>query len=191
MNVAEPNWEKIAAIGQVAGAIATFLAVVVSLLIAFYGRRPRLRLAVGERHIYENGEKHKELLMFEVANAGERPVHIRGFGWRTGWLSWGPKCTSRQPAVQIFGGVGLGAEPPFEIQPGAATASYADMANVAEYCRQRQKSPLFTRDWPILGRRMTRTRAYAYTADGYTIVVKPERALLQKLASAEKDALAR
>jgi len=36
---------------------------------------------------------------------------------------------------------------------------------------------------------MTRIRAYAYTADGYTIVVKPEKSLLKALASAENDSL--
>lgn len=42
-------WTKVAAIGQVAGAIATAAAVIVSLWIAFHGRKPRLKLTVGMR----------------------------------------------------------------------------------------------------------------------------------------------
>lgn len=189
MDGAGPNWEKIAAIGQVAGAAATFLAVVVSLWIAFHGRRPRLRLIVGERVIIGGGHDDFDVLMYEVANAGERPVHVRGIGWRTGWLRWGPKALRRKAAVQITNSAGMGSEPPYEIQPGAAVGSYALMENVMVHSRERGADPFFTRDWPVIGRRITRVRAYGYTADGYTIAVKPEKGLLKALAAGEIDAL--
>lgn len=83
-------WEKISAIGQVAGAIATFAAVVVSLYIARRGRVPRLSLKVGERLTIGGGLPEQRLLMFSVTNMGERPVYVRQLGWRNGWLPHGP-----------------------------------------------------------------------------------------------------
>ena len=83
-------WTKVAAISQAVAALGTFIAVGVSLWLATYGRRPKLKLTVGERLIFGGGEDTGRLLMFSVVNASERPVFIRGIGWRTGWLRWGP-----------------------------------------------------------------------------------------------------
>lgn len=68
----EPDmfWEKVSAIGQVAGAIATFMAVVISLYIARGGRVPRLSLKVGERLTIGGGLPEHRLLMFSVTNMG-------------------------------------------------------------------------------------------------------------------------
>ncbi len=152
-------WTKVAAIGQVAGAIATALAAVVSLWIAFHGRKPRLKLTVGERIIFGGGQSEIRVLMFKIANAGERPVHISGVGWLTGWSKWGPSFLQFKPAIQITGGAFYGDQaPPFEIQPGAAVTTQALMENVLAYAAERAEEPLFTRDWPFIGRRATRVQ---------------------------------
>jgi hypothetical protein len=183
-------WTKVAAIGQVAGAIATATAAIVSLWIAFHGRQPRLKLIVGIRIVIGGGAPELAVLMFNIANAGERPVHVNGIGWRTGWLRWGPQFLTRRAAVQLTGVPQLGdLAPPFEIQPGAAVATYALMANILSYARERAPEPFYSRDWPLLGRKLTRVRAYAYTADGHTVTAKPERSLLLELASAEAEAV--
>lgn len=93
-------WTMVSAVGQVAGAIATFFAAAISLWIALYGRRPQLGLKVGERMIIGGLEDGFEVIIFEVVNKGERPVHIRGIGWRTGYFRWAPKFLKRQHAVQ-------------------------------------------------------------------------------------------
>ena len=134
-------WTKVAAIGQVAGAIATFAAAVVSLVIAFPSRKPRIKLTVGKRVVFCGGKIEAVLLMFDIANAGERPVHVNGIGWETGWLRWGPKFIAKQFAVQLTGMPQYGSgPPPFEIQPGAAVQTYALMENVLEHARERGKN---------------------------------------------------
>jgi hypothetical protein len=80
--------------------------------------------------------------------------------------------------------------PPFEIQPGAAASTNALMDNIISYARERAEEPFFTRDWPWLGRKATRVRAYAYTADGHTVTVKPEKGLLAALTEAELQGVA-
>jgi hypothetical protein len=186
MGADELYWTKVAALGQVAGAAATFLAVLLSLYLATYGRRPRLKLTVGERLIITQGQAgHIRVLNFSVANAGERPVHIRGIGWRTGWLRWGPAFLRTQAAVQLTGGLGIGKEPPYELQPGAEVSSFTLLQTMLGKIAEKAGSPFFARDWPVLGRRRTRIRAYAYTADGYTFRVKAEPSLSAKLYEAE------
>lgn len=178
-------WAKWAAIGQIAGAIATFLAVIVSLYIARSGRRPRLKLKVGERMVIGGDEHGLKLLMFSVANMGERPVHIRGIGWSTGWLRWGPAWIKSKAAIQLTGSIGFGTSPPYELQPGAEISSYALMENFTASIAEKADDPLFSRDYPFFGRRATRVKAYAYTADGHTIRVKPEPALVTDLLKVE------
>lgn len=185
MDEAALYWTKVAAIGQVLGAIGTFLAVVVSLVVAFRSSKPRIRLKVGMRLIFPVPEI--ELLMFEVVNAGDRPFHVRGIGWRTGWFRRGPACLRRKAAVQVTNPLGyvVCADPPYELQPGEAKSSYRPMDDMLGTAKVREE-PFFTRDWPYFGRRQTRVRAYVYTADGHEIVVKPEKSLLQALTAAEK-----
>ena len=186
MGPGEIYWTKVGALGQVGGALATFLAVLVSLYLAARGRRPRLKLTAGERLIITPGQPdHVRVLSFSVANAGERPVHVRGIGWRTGWLRRGPAFLRTQAAVQLTGGLGIGKEPPYEIQAGAEVSSITLLQNLLDHIQTKSGEPFFARDWPVLGRRPTRLRAYAYTADGHTFRVKPERSLAAKLYEAE------
>lgn len=181
-------WTIVAAVGQVAGAVATFSAVVVSLYLSTSARKPRVKLRVGERIIIGGGVDDRRVLMFSVANVGERNVHVRSLGWRTGQINWGPEWLRRQAAVQLTGGVPGGTDPPYELLPGAEISSYADIANVLDYCRERSDRPIFSRDIPFLGRRKTSVRAYVTTADGYVIKVRPERALVDALVQAEAEA---
>ena len=183
----ELYWTKLAAIDQIAGAAATFLAVVVSLWIAYHSRKPRVRLKVNHSMIIGGMTDGISFLVFEVANLGERPVHVRGIGWLTGWFPKGPQCMRGKSAVQMAPGAdmfGLGREAPYELQPGASMSSFCDWDRMIAFAGER-KEPFFTRDWPIFGRRRTRILAYTYTADGHTFYVKPERALAAALVDAE------
>ena len=186
MDPQELYWTKVSAIGQAAGAIATSLAVATSLYVAFRGRRPRIKLTVGERLIIgQPPQANVAVLAFTIVNAGERPVHIQGIGWRTGYLRKGPEFLRRQVAVQTAGGVALGKEPPYELQPGASQTTYALLENVLSWTAKKKGKPFLTRIVPISGPRQTRIEGYVYTADGYTFRVAAEALLAKKLAEAE------
>jgi hypothetical protein len=187
----ELYWLEVGAIGQVLGAAATFLAVVASLFIALRVNKPRLRFRASSMLIIgDHAAQDLNVAAFSVVNQGDRPVHIRGIGWHTGEMRWGPKFLRRQSAVQIAGGVPYGRVPPYEIQAGEEISSYALMTNLIEYSEERKASPFFTRDWPLgLGRRPTRVRAYVYTADGHEFRAIPAKDFLSKLFEAEQRAL--
>lgn len=186
MGEAELFWTKVAALGQVGGAVATLAAVIVSLWIALRGHRPRIRLVVGERLIFGAlPEEGLRVLMFSVINAGQRPVHVSGLGWRTGWVRSGPRFLRSQVAVQVTGSIPYGKPPPYELQPGAEQSSYALMESVLDNTRKMSGHPLFARAWPLLGMRRTRIRGYVFTADGYSFLVEAEKTLAIKLAAAE------
>jgi hypothetical protein len=178
-------WQKISAIGQVAGAIATFAAVVVSLWLSLRIQRPRLKLIVGERLLLDAGQIKQRLLVFQIANIGDRTVHVKSFGWRTGRLNWGPMFLRRQQAIQQF----ITKAPPFELPPFADLSSYTEMATMLQYCRKRANDPFFSRDWPLLGRLSTTILASVNTAEGYTFYARLELATLNKFVEAEIEAL--
>ena len=85
-------WEKVAAIGQVAGAVATFAAVVVSLWIARSERRAHIKARAGLRLIaYGDGSPFEDAISILITNHGMWPVHVSSVGWKTGWLGVGPE----------------------------------------------------------------------------------------------------
>jgi hypothetical protein len=179
-------WTIVAAIGQVAGAIATFGAVLVSLHIARDSRRPRAQVRVGERLIIGGTVRQIEVLMFSVANVGTRTFHVRSIGWKTGFLRWGPQCLKQQFAIQLTGGVIGSREPPFEVLPGAEISSYCLMSNVQERTRENVERPFFSRDFSLIGRRGVPVWGVVYTADGHNFEVRAERSLVQQLVVSEK-----
>lgn len=190
MNDQELYWTKVAALGQVFGAIATFLAVFMSLWLAYHARKPRLRVTVTYQIIIGGMADGLDFLAIDVANTGERPVHIRSVGWRTGWPTKWPSFLARGAAYQMTPGAemfGLGTQPPFELQPGASASMYCDMDRMTSHADGRPE-PIFTRNWPLIGKKRTRLRACVYTADGHSFYAKPAKALADALVAAEKGA---
>jgi hypothetical protein len=185
----EVYWTKMAAIGEWVGAAATFTAVLVSLYLATYGRRARLSLRVSVMYLFAGGQQSPPMLTFAVTNRGERPVYVQSVGWRTGWLRRGPQFLRAQLALQSTG-TGHGLDPPYQIEPGSQASSHTWLSAVLEQCAERTEDPFFSRDWPVLGRRSTRVRAYVHTADGYTIRCKPDGDLVSRLVAAEVQASA-
>lgn len=178
-------WQKISAIGQVAGAIATFAAVAVSLWLSLRIQRPRLKLIVGERLIFADEQLDQRVLMFQIANVGDRTIQVKGFGWRTGRLSWGPRSLRRKYAVQVFDRAVL----PIVLQPAESAQYFADMKIVLAHCRERTAEPFFSRDWPIFGRQAVTIWASISTSEGYNFYVRLELATCRNLVQAEIEAL--
>lgn len=182
----EAFWLKLGAISQAAAAIGTFLAVALSLWLSTRHNKPKVLLKVGERLILGSTRAADEnLLMFLVANAGSRPAKITHFGWETGWLDWGPHFLKKQYAVQTFGGTSFTLQVPFELHVGLDGACYAQMDNVLNWAREKKGPPFFTRDVPLLGRKRTRVRAYAMTADGHKFSITPERSFVDQMVAVE------
>lgn len=110
-------WTKVAAIGQVAGAIATFAAVFVSLHLARQAGRVRLAIRAGLRiGFYGDGSDAWDLISVSVENLGDRPVRISNVGWRSGWSSRGPKWLRYQFGVQRLS---AGSQVPCDLAVGA------------------------------------------------------------------------
>lgn len=183
---AELFWTKWAAIGQLLGAGATFMAVAASLWIALYGLRPKLKLRAQEWTILGSGTADDEqVFAFQIANVGERPIQVRSFG-KTGWLGFGPAWLRRQYAMQNFNSVLWTTAPPFDLQPGTEVSSHVYMHHLLAHCEARASGPsLYARDYPILGCRATRIKAVAHLAGGRIVECRVHPAAAKKLADAE------
>ncbi len=115
-------WTKIAAIGQVAAAIATFVAVWVSLWLAHTERRAHVKVRAGLRLLFAgDGSPFEDAIVIQITNCGLRPVRVASVGWRTGWLRRGPKWLAFQHAMQKFDlpiSTMSTPTPPFDLGPG-------------------------------------------------------------------------
>lgn len=114
-------WTIAAAVGQIAGAVATAAAVIVSLWIVLSERREKLRLIVGHRLIVQRGADHIDVVAFDVTNLSLFPVQLTSFGWRIGWLRRGPPWAQYEWAIQLPDTLG-GATLPMTLQPGERTS---------------------------------------------------------------------
>lgn len=182
----EINWEAVAALGQVAGAVATFAAVVVSLHLARRSGRPILRVSARE-HMILSGENTDHVITFSVQNLGDRPAEVRSLGWRTGWLKWGPDWLRFKYAIQMFDARHMVLRPPYPIAPGSEVSSYIGRDNMFEHAKRfGETGPIFTRKFPW-GVMTAKTVVLAYTADGYTFRGEVDRSMLEKIAAAERE----
>ncbi len=82
----EVYWAKISALGQIAGAVATFLAVLVALQLARAERRFSLRVKARFGAIVDVKGK-TDVMTIEVCNVGLRKATVVGFGWTTGYVN--------------------------------------------------------------------------------------------------------
>jgi hypothetical protein len=73
-------WTAAGATGQWAGAVATFLAVVVALKIAQDAARVKVRVR-GSLAIIQMGPTLSDVVVFEAVNAGQRPVTLTNMGF--------------------------------------------------------------------------------------------------------------
>ncbi len=121
-------WTQVGAIGQVAGAIATAAAVIVSLWIVQSERRAQIKIWAGLMvTVAGDGSPFEDIITIRIANHGLRRVHITTVGWRTGWLSFGPAWLKHQYAVQMFDrpvSQITSPRPPFDLEPGREIALY-------------------------------------------------------------------
>lgn len=80
-------WTKVAAIGQVAGAVATFFAVVTALWIARQEQRTRVRVRARTGKVVSS-HGPVSVISVSVEKVGLRSVKINSIGWIGGLPTW-------------------------------------------------------------------------------------------------------
>lgn len=142
-------WTKIAAIGQVAGALATAAAVVISLWVVLSERRVRLKVEIGIRVII--GGDPLDVVSFSIANVGQRTVVINSVGWRTGWGLPGillrfndslPAWMQQQWALQIPSNNLASHRLPATLEPGNSIVVFVE---VEHFLKDEEKRESFFR----------------------------------------------
>lgn len=127
-------WTEIAAIGQIAGAAATLSAVLLSLWIVLSDRSARLSARIGLRIIVPMPPQlAKEVVAFNLTNAGQRSVRVTSVGWQVGhlkrwWLPYLPVEFQARMAVQVEGNDRSSARLPNDLTPGQDITVFVDCA---------------------------------------------------------------
>lgn len=149
-------WTQVGAIGQVAGAFTTAIAVTVSLWIVLSERAVRLSCNVGLRIIVGSPGPSYDVLSFDITNTGQRSVRISSTGWRTGWqlplLSrFGWSWAGYQYAIQITSTDIGSPQLPLDLAPGHRISIFTDAARIKEQ-NEAKRIDFFCRKLPISGR---------------------------------------
>lgn len=153
-------WTKIAAIGQVAGAVATFMAVVVTLYLTRAERRIRIKVAakLGQIATPHGAER---TLSISVENVGLRRAKIDGLYWMGGIPRWCvprpfrwliPKWLDQKSVFQLpeydwF----INTNFPWRLEPGESQSTHFHVEGYFENFSQ-EMGDVFFREMPLLRR---------------------------------------
>jgi len=189
MGGSELFWTELSAIGQIAGAVATAAAVIVSLWIALSERATKLQISAGIRLTFAgDGSPPDYLVAITVINVGQRRVRISNVGWQTGWLGWkwAPEWLQKQYAMQVPG-IGS-ARPPLDLEPGENTIVFARVEEFANGVADGRNVSLFGRKPPWRKAPVpTRIFAAVYPTVGRAARVKAEPSLVRFLVFGELE----
>jgi len=178
-------WTKVAAIGQVAAALATTCAVIVSLWIALSGRSIKLRVTAGLRVIPPGYvSSAADVVAIEIVNRGQRIVHVEAVAWRTGWLRMRWLKILGHEYVSINAYLAPGSDTtPFSAEPGEKKTISIRASDMRLTPAHRE---LFTRRlpwWPAPG--PANICAAVFVATGKTKIAKVEKSLAGFLVTGE------
>jgi hypothetical protein len=141
-------WAKVGAIGQVAGAAATFLAASIALYLARSERAFRLRVSARFAQIVDQ-RGAIPVLSVEVENIGYRSVRISGFFWTTGYantLRILPKMLRIRSAHQMPDYEwAINPDFPWTLEPGESRSTHIRRADFIEGFSQPHPQDLFRR----------------------------------------------
>jgi hypothetical protein len=168
---ADTDWDMVGAIGQWAGAAATFAAVAFSLWQVKSERRVSIQLTPSRSFIFDRmGSQPVSVLAFSITNTGFRSVKVQSVGWESGWLRIGrPKWLEKRASIQMLDSP-LSSHLPVVLQPGDSVTLMADGQNVFG---KKSYEDMFMRDIPLLGKRRARVKAVAHTTLGSVKVNVP------------------
>lgn len=155
-------WTKVAAIGQIAGALATFAAVFVALYLARSERRTRLRVTAQHAQIVDALGATKTVSI-TVQNIGLRAAKIDGVGWIGGLPSWSiprlvrwaiPRWLRQQTLHQIHDySWAINENFPWRLQPGESKSTHFRRDKFFDEFTSKQGEAFF-RKVPFLKRTM-------------------------------------
>lgn len=181
-------WTQVSAIGQVAGALATAAAVIVSLWIVLSERLPQIKVRAGIRLVVGGGAPALDVMSFTLTNVGTRSFQIAQVGWRTGWLPFGPKWLKHQHAIQVLGPpvtIPGSSVPPFDIAAGERKGIHV---SCDLYEAHRRDGDLFGRKIPLFKeRKAPNVHFWIEIVGARTKYVKVERSLEQFLLTGKID----
>lgn len=180
-------WTKITAIGQIAGAFATALAVAVSLWVVLSERQPRVKVRAGLRLLITQGrpELSEEVINITVENTGQRPVSVNSIGWRVGWVRrFGPKWMHYGFAMQSAAMRRDSHDPPYVIEPGQEKVMLVNLEPFhGDGARSQRTADMFVRTVPFLGPTPANIRCAAHVVGARSRYFKVERTLAEFLAT--------
>lgn len=183
-------WTIVAAIGQVAGAVATAVAVITSLWIALSERRVRLRVTSGLRLMFVgDGTPGIGLVVVSITNSGYRRARISAVGWETGWSRnrFAPAWLAKQYAVQQPGHGSP--RPPFDLEPGENKLLFIRVSDFRRPGRAEVEDDFFRRHLPWQDRATaTRIVCTVFVTVGPPTKVKVEQGLASYLATGDLTA---
>ncbi len=176
-------WTAVAAIGQILGAIATFLAVLVSLWIV---RSDRTLHGRGEAKIMVSflgdGSSGVYSVGFLVENTGTRDFLVQSISWRIGWISRGPKFLRYRLAIATSGSGHM-----FENRWVKSSLTEHFLISVSDMkqglAREGERGSFFSRRVPLLG--WAPMKAFANVAGGKPVPLPVGRTLKGFLRSAQ------
>ncbi|MBO9377430.1 hypothetical protein GG804_11685 [Sphingomonas histidinilytica] len=142
-------WTIVAAIGQVAGALATAWAVIITMRIVSTERRPIMTIRADLALIIGDGQTPtQDVITVTVANIGVRRFKCTGLSWRTGHLRRGPAWLKRQYAVQMPTYLPGSPQPPFTLEPGDQVSILIDPQPFQSDKRAALREQFFCRRYP-------------------------------------------
>lgn len=140
----------VGAIGQALGALATALAVSVSLWIVLSERKPKLHISAGLRLVINgDGTPATDIISISIANVGLRRVTCTAFGWRTGYLNRGPGFVRRQLALQNPAYAPGSPQFPLTLEPGEEKSVYQDVGAYRAAIGEEMRRDFFCRQPPF------------------------------------------
>jgi hypothetical protein len=161
------------AVGTWVSGIATTGAVIVSLWLARRPSRVKLSASIGVRLIIDNGEQIRDLIALSITNLGERPVRIDSASWK--FPAAKREC---RYGMQNFGG------PYSEVLPKELT--HGERATFTYPDEDFRWSKWLLTEFPeaTSERWLKRLRLHINTSVNQTVVIKPERILIERIKEA-------
>ncbi|MUK43690.1 hypothetical protein GNP61_19265 [Aliivibrio fischeri] len=166
-------------IGTWVASIGTVSAVITSLWFAYNQNKVKLRITVGHRKIVSVGSHDTpDYCVIKVVNLSNKPAKIESIGWKAGY--WKNKVSF----IQLFKLPGFDDLPKVLTEGEDATFAvpFNAQGNDEDWIMRFPKSVTSTSKHNLRSLKL-----WVHISQGQTFTVKPEKGLIEKLASSQKS----